>query len=84
MTNRFKFFIPILLILVILPMLATDIYLPAMPNMGLEFEANNSSLGDTLTSYMLGYSLSLLAAGVLSDIYGRRAILIIGLSIFAV
>jgi len=74
--------LPSLLLLVILPMIATDIYLPVIPQMGREFEAAGSGLANTLSAYMLGYSLSLLAAGIFADIYGRRVVAIIGLTIF--
>ena len=73
---------PSLLLLVILPMIATDIYLPVIPQVGGEFGAIGSGLTNTLSAYMLGYSLSLLAAGIFADIYGRRTVAIIGLTIF--
>jgi len=63
-----KFPILILIALVILPMIATDIYLPAMSDIGLQLNATSSYVTNTLTSYMLGYSLSLLLAGVLADV----------------
>ena len=84
MYRNSQFLMPILLLMVILPMLATDAYLPVIRSMGESFDIYDSSLTDTLTSYMLGYSLSLLLAGVLADIYGRRIISIAGISIFAV
>lgn len=74
--------LPSLLLLVILPMIATDIYLPVVPQIGKEFGANGSGLTNTLSAYMLGYSLSLLAAGIFADMYGRRAVAIIGLTLF--
>lgn len=79
---RDKLLTLILQLLVILPMIATDIYLPALPSMGEQLGAAGSGLTNTLSSYMLGYSFSLLFAGVLADIYGRRTIAIFGLSIF--
>ena len=84
MSHKSKFLIPILMALVILPMIATDIYLPVMPAMGLQLGAMSSDITNTLTSYMLGYSLSLLLGGILADLYGRRIICIAGLSIFCV
>lgn len=84
MLHKDRSLIPILLALVILPMIATDIYLPAIPSMGMELNGIKSSMTDTLTSYMFGYSLSLLSAGILADIFGRRIISIIGLAIFVV
>ena len=73
---------PTLLLLVLLPMFATDVYLPAISSMGEGFGVPISSILNTLTSYMFGYSLSLLFAGVLADIYGRRCISILGLMLF--
>ena len=75
---------PILVLLVILPMIATDIYLPALPVIGEQLGVNEKALTGSLTSYMLGYSVSLLFSGLLADIYGRRIITIIGLSIFII
>lgn len=74
---------PLLMILVILPMLATDIYLPVISSIGEDFAASYSALMLTLTSYMVGYSISSLLAGMLADIYGRRIIVLTGVSIFA-
>ena len=84
MCHKNKFLMPILLSLVILPMIATDIYLPAMTTIGLQLGVINSDITNTLTSYMLGYSLSLLLAGILADMYGRRFICIVGLTIFCI
>lgn len=79
-----NFLVPILLLLVIMPMLATDIYLPAIPAINEEFEGGAFAAPDTLTSYMLGYSVSLLAAGILADIYGRRTVSIAGTLLFTI
>jgi DHA1 family bicyclomycin/chloramphenicol resistance-like MFS transporter len=84
MPHKERSLIPILMGLVILPMIATDIYLPAMSDMGLQLGAISSDITNTLSSYMLGYSLSLLFAGILADIYGRRIVCIAGLLIFCV
>ena len=77
MHRNSQYLMPVLLLMVILPMLATDAYLPAVRIMGEHFHVNDSRMTDTFTSYMLGYSLSLLVSGVLTDIYGRRLISII-------
>lgn len=72
----------VLVFLVVLPMLATDIYLPALPTIEVEFRATHASALLTLTAYMIGYSSSLIFSGVLSDRYGRRPIILIGALIF--
>lgn len=82
MQFRNSILLPLLMILVIMPMLATDVYLPAISAMGEDFGASHSSLMLTLTFYMVGYSLSLLLAGILSDLYGRRIIVLYGVFLF--
>jgi DHA1 family bicyclomycin/chloramphenicol resistance-like MFS transporter len=77
------FLLPLLMILVVIPMLATDIYLPAISSMGEDLIANHSAIMSTLTSYMVGYSISLLLSGALSDLYGRRVIVLYGIFIFS-
>ncbi len=77
------FLLPLLMVLVVIPMLATDIYLPAISSAGEDLIADHSALMLTLTSYMAGYSISLLLSGVLSDVYGRRPIILCGILIFA-
>lgn len=83
MQTKNSFLLPLLMILVVIPMLATDIYLPAISSMGEDLLASHSTLMLTLTSYMAGYSISLLLSGVLSDLYGRRVIVLCGIFIFA-
>ena len=83
MQARNSFLLPLLMILVVIPMLATDIYLPAISFMGEDLIASHSAIMWTLTSYMVGYSISLLISGVLSDVYGRRIIVLCGIFIFA-
>ena len=82
MQIKHPFLLPLLMILVVIPMLATDIYLPAISSMGEDLIAGHSALMWTLTSYMAGYSISLLISGILSDIYGRRVIVLYGILIF--
>ena len=83
MQARNSFLLPLLMILVVIPMLATDIYLPAISFMGEDLIASHSAIMWTLTSYMVGYSISLLISGVLSDVYGRRIVVLCGIFIFA-
>jgi MFS transporter, DHA1 family, multidrug resistance protein len=75
--------LPLLIVLVVIPMLATDIYLPAISSMGEDLHAGHSALMMTLTAYMVGYSISLLLSGVLADLYGRRMIVLCGIFTFA-
>lgn len=72
----------LLMFLVVLPMIATDIYLPSIPSIEAAFLTSHSSIMLTLTVYMMGYSSSLIFSGVLSDRYGRRPIILAGTLIF--
>lgn len=58
------------------------LYLPSLPTITHAFNVTSASVKWTLSLYMLGYTLSQLVYGPLSDAVGRRVILIIGLSIF--
>src|SRR5918997_1673879 len=74
---------------VILGMLSTfgplslDLYLPALPSLAAELEASTSAAQLTLTSCLVGLAVGQLIAGPLSDRFGRRPPLIIGLVAYA-
>ncbi|MBA4369865.1 MAG: MFS transporter, partial [Desulfobacterium sp.] len=54
----------------------------ALPSIGREFSASAVQLGLVETVYILAFSLFLLPAGRLGDIYGRKRIFIIGILVF--
>ncbi len=60
---------------------STDIYLPALLPMAQSLHAPISSLQLTIAVFMLGGSIAQLIYGPLSDIFGRRKLLIFGLVI---
>jgi len=64
-----------------LPMLTTDIYVVSLPELVAHFQVQRSTVVFTLASYMLGYAMSLLLAGVFSDQFGRRPVILVGLSV---
>jgi DHA1 family bicyclomycin/chloramphenicol resistance-like MFS transporter len=76
------------LIIVLLSMLmgiqpvATDLYLPALPAIKAEFEAELSQVQLTLSALLLAFGTSQLVWGPLSDRFGRRPILLWGLATF--
>lgn len=82
MVNTRWLTLPILIALVILPRLSIDLYLPALPRMALSFHASDVSLKMTLTIFMFGYALSMIIAGPLSDIIGRKRVMFYGLIIY--
>ncbi|XES77533.1 MAG: multidrug effflux MFS transporter [Candidatus Bathyarchaeia archaeon] len=64
--------------------LSTDLYLPALPNMGDFFNVSGDLTNLTLILFFLFFALGILFWGPLSDKYGRRPILLLGLSIYIV
>ncbi|MBJ2114437.1 Bcr/CflA family multidrug efflux MFS transporter [Serratia ureilytica] len=63
--------------------LATDMYLPAFSLMEQELGISSNSMGASLSIYLAGFSLAQLIWGPLSDRYGYKTILLMGLTIFA-
>ena len=63
---------------------ATDIYLPALPEMTQAFGVTQAQMQMTFSSFFIGLALCQLIAGVLSDRFGRKRVLVIGISVFSV
>jgi MFS transporter, DHA1 family, multidrug resistance protein len=63
--------------------LSTDMYLPSLPLMPDEFGVGTSLIQMTLTMTMAGMAIGQIFAGPLSDRYGRRRPLLIGMLLFA-
>lgn len=62
--------------------IATDLYLPALPALTAGFGAPMSQAQLTLTALLLCFGVSQLVWGPLSDRYGRRPVLLIGMTGF--
>lgn len=63
--------------------LSVDIMLPALPQIGDALGlANANDRQIIIVTYMLGFSVGQLAYGRLSDAYGRKPVLLIGMGIF--
>jgi len=72
----------ILSLLLGLQPITTDLYLPALPTLTEDFGAPMPQAQLTLTALLLAFGLSQLVWGPLSDRFGRRPILLIGLSAY--
>lgn len=62
--------------------LATDMYLPALPMMSDEFNCSVGTVNLTLVLFFLFSAISMLIWGTLSDKYGRRPTLLVGVALF--
>jgi drug resistance transporter, Bcr/CflA subfamily len=74
-------FIMILSALMAFTSLSTDIYLPAMPVMAKELRGDAEL---TITGFLIGFCLAQLIWGPISDHFGRRPPLIIGMVLFII
>lgn len=61
---------------------ATDLYLPAFPDVAASFGVDPGAVQFTLSASLLGMALGQLLYGPLSDRYGRKAPLVVGLTVF--
>ncbi|KGK87837.1 membrane protein [Desulfosporosinus sp. HMP52] len=62
--------------------LSTDLYLPALPRMAENFKAAPSLINLTLILFFIFYAAGSLFWGPLSDKYGRKRILLVGLILY--
>lgn len=78
-------FIALVAALMSLNALAIDVMLPALPYMGEALGVSHENDRQyVLTAYMLGFGCAQLAFGPLSDRFGRRAPLLVGLVIYVI
>jgi DHA1 family bicyclomycin/chloramphenicol resistance-like MFS transporter len=68
-------------VLIALPALGTDLYVPAMPALARALGAEVDAAQFTLTTYFIGLATGQLVWGPLSDRYGRKPVLLAGLAI---
>ena len=64
--------------------LTTDLYLPALPLLTHELGATVTAAQLTMSALLLAFGLGQLVWGPLSDRYGRRPVLLVGLSAYVV
>jgi MFS transporter, DHA1 family, multidrug resistance protein len=64
--------------------ISTDLYLPAMPVMAQALHASPGLVELTISGYLVGFSIGQLLWGPVSDRYGRRLPIALGLGLFIV
>ena len=68
----------------VLGFLATDMYLPAFAAIQQDLQTPASAVSASLSLFLAGFAVAQLLWGPLSDRYGRKPILLAGLTIFAI
>lgn len=76
--------VTLIALMMALSALSIDIMLPSLPQIGAAFSvAHVNDTQQIVTSYLLGVALGQLIWGPLSDRYGRKRLLLLGLVVFA-
>jgi DHA1 family bicyclomycin/chloramphenicol resistance-like MFS transporter len=81
---QFAEFVAMMALLMALTALSIDVMLPALPYMRAEFavaDANSQQL--VVTSYVVGFAIGQFFQGPISDIFGRKPVLLVGLAVYA-
>lgn len=74
--------LPILMLVVVLPPLAIDIFLSSMPVMATEFAVSSSQVQSTLVLFLFAMGAGQVLIGPLADRFGRRPIALGGLLLY--
>lgn len=87
MNNKQHFFgdksiIAMLAVLSAFPPLSTDLYLPALPHMMGVLNASQSAVNLSLSLFLIFFALGILVWGPVSEKFGRKPILLIGLVLY--
>ncbi len=80
--TNFFFFTLLILSIVSIIRIGACLYLPAMPIIGEKLNISDANMGYTLTFYFLTFSIFTLLAGSLSDAFGRKIIILSGISCY--
>jgi DHA1 family bicyclomycin/chloramphenicol resistance-like MFS transporter len=72
----------LLLVMGSYPPLSTDMYLPSMPDIANTFNTTDSTANLTLVLFFIFFAFSTLIWGPISDKFGRKPSLIVGIAIF--
>ncbi len=82
---RFAEFVAMMAALMALTALSIDVMLPALPEMRADFGLEDPNLQQlVITVYVLGFALGQLFHGPLSDGFGRKSVLLVGLGVYAI
>lgn len=74
----------LLILIVGLPQFSETVYTPALPDLAQDLHVSETLAEYTLTIYLLGFAIGTLLWGKVSDRYGRRPCLLLGLLIYVI
>src|SRR5580700_6761223 len=62
--------------------ISIDLYVPALPEVGLALNASDAAVQLTISMFLIGFAGGQLVHGPASDRFGRRPVLMVALAIF--
>ena len=74
----------LVVMMVVVPLLAESIYSPGLPALAESFGVSDGLAESTLSIYLLGMSVGVLCWGNLSDVVGRKPVVLAGCALFLV
>ncbi|MDP1881060.1 MAG: multidrug effflux MFS transporter [Parachlamydiaceae bacterium] len=83
-TNKKKLSIALLIALVGFPQISETIYTPALPNVASGLQTTAYMVEATLSIYFLGFALGVLLWGTISDWFGRRFAMLVGIIVYGI
>jgi DHA1 family bicyclomycin/chloramphenicol resistance-like MFS transporter len=79
--ESFALFVLIIAVVAIGPA-STDVYLPALPAIGVAFASDAAQVQLTLSVFLAAFALAMLVYGPLSDRFGRRPVLLSAITLY--
>lgn len=83
-SKQTRLIVLLIILLMTIGQLAITLYLPSMPHMAGDLLTTDTMIQMTVTFYVLGFGLAGFIYGPLSERYGRRLMVLIGLWIFVI
>jgi DHA1 family bicyclomycin/chloramphenicol resistance-like MFS transporter len=84
--NRFvkqkSLIISAIIVMIMIPILAEVLYSPGLPDLARSFAVSTHSAENTLSIYLMGFAFGNLVWGHLSDVVGRRPVVLAGFCVF--
>jgi DHA1 family bicyclomycin/chloramphenicol resistance-like MFS transporter len=74
----------LLVLIAVVGVFTLDVYLPGMPSMAVQFDVSLTQISYTFTAFSVMFAIMQLVHGTLSDVIGRKPVVIAGLSIAAI
>ncbi|MGZ9709113.1 MFS transporter [Pseudomonas sp. GNP013] len=82
-TTQKTSFVTLLMTMTLLAVFPLDVVLPSFPALSSQFHTTPSEVAQSVSIFALGLAVSLLLIGPLSDMFGRKKLLLIGIAVSA-